>query len=167
MKNIILVFAFLFLSSAAFAGGIVGLWKTIDDETGKPKSIISVYEEGGMLFGKILFTYNDDGAPAIVPDGKKFVCDPTKLSKIDNKPYCGLIVLKDLKPAKNPAKYEKGQITDPKKGADAVYRADIELQKDGTLKVRGMLGGGLLKALGRNQIWLPATAEDLPEGFIY
>jgi len=158
MKNIVLVFSFLFLSSAVSAQGVTGLWKTIDDETGKPKSIVSVYKEGEMLYGKILFTYNEDGAAAVITEGKNIVCDPKKLSKIDDKPYCGLIFLKDLKQGKG-GKYSGGTITDPKKGK--TYRAEMWLE-GGKLIVRGKLG-----PFGRNQTWLPVKPEDLPKGFKY
>jgi len=48
--------AFLF-SQTIFAQddneSILGQWKTIDDETGKPKSIVNLYIEDGKLYGKI------------------------------------------------------------------------------------------------------------------
>ena len=31
----------------------VGLWKTIDDETGKPKSYVELYIKNGKLYGKV------------------------------------------------------------------------------------------------------------------
>ena len=167
MKKLLLTVTVVSLFPAAIlAQGIAGLWQTIDDETGKPKSVVLVYEESGLLFGKILFTYNDDGLPDLIDSGKGGkICNPAKLSKIDDKPYCGLVFLKDLKLSKDGKKYENGSITDPKK--DKTYKASAELGKDGLLTVRGMLGGGLLKALGRNQIWRPVKAEDLPKGFVF
>ena len=32
---------------------VFGKWKTIDDETGKEKSIVEIYEQNGVLYGKI------------------------------------------------------------------------------------------------------------------
>ena len=31
----------------------VGMWKTVDDKSGKVKSEVQIYEQGGKLFGKI------------------------------------------------------------------------------------------------------------------
>jgi len=44
----------LLISSIASAQQeIVGEWKTIDDTTGKPKSIVEIYKEGDKFYGKI------------------------------------------------------------------------------------------------------------------
>lgn len=153
--------------ACVFAGSITGLWQTIDDETGEPKSIVSVYKQGEQFFGRILFTYTD-GSPDLIDNGAGGLkCDPAK--KASEKlgkdiPYCGLVFLKDLELSKS-GKYTGGKITDPKKGK--TYDASAELAKDGTLTVRGMLGGGLLKALGRNQTWIPVKPEDMTKGFTY
>jgi hypothetical protein len=47
MKKLFLPSFLLFLSAVSFAGGATGMWRTIDDETDKPKSIVLVYEEDG------------------------------------------------------------------------------------------------------------------------
>jgi hypothetical protein len=36
----------------ASADSPVGRWKTIDDVTGKPKSVVLIWEENGKLFGQ-------------------------------------------------------------------------------------------------------------------
>ena len=43
MKYFFASFIFLFAAACACAAGFGGLWETVDDETGKPKSIVSVY----------------------------------------------------------------------------------------------------------------------------
>ena len=43
----------LIVMPAAFAQSPVGTWRTIDDETGKPKSHVEIYEQNGKLYGKI------------------------------------------------------------------------------------------------------------------
>ena len=47
--------AAMLCTSAAWAQApsAVGLWKTIDDETGKPKALVRITEENGALQGKI------------------------------------------------------------------------------------------------------------------
>ena len=42
------------------ANDVFGLWKTIDDETGKAKSVILVYKYQGKLYGRILITMDDN-----------------------------------------------------------------------------------------------------------
>src|SRR5690606_26059020 len=32
----------------------IGVWRTIDDETGEPKSHVRIYERGGKLFGDVV-----------------------------------------------------------------------------------------------------------------
>ena len=48
--------ALLLLALPAFAqeASPIGVWRTIDDETGEPKAHIEIYEEGGKLHGRIL-----------------------------------------------------------------------------------------------------------------
>ncbi len=40
------------------AQSIIGKWKTIDDETGKEKSIVEIYERNGKVYGKIIELIN-------------------------------------------------------------------------------------------------------------
>ena len=51
------LFALALLATAAAAAWAqatpVGLWKTIDDETGRPKSLVRISDAGGTLSGRI------------------------------------------------------------------------------------------------------------------
>jgi len=106
----------------------VGMWKTVDDKSGKVKSEVQIYEQGGKLFGKItaLTDPNDK-------QGKPRVCTECKGADKDN-PIVGLVILKDLSPSKD--RYKGGTILDPEDGK--VYKAEIWME-DGKLKVRGYL----------------------------
>ena len=55
MRKIILVASVLcfVLVTTVRSQSVVGKWKTIDDKTGKPKSIVEVYEKSGKIYGKI------------------------------------------------------------------------------------------------------------------
>ena len=66
MKKLFLMLAsLLVLSTAAFAADpAVGLWKSIDDKTGKVTAIWRVYEQDGKLFGTIAATTD---APQDIP----------------------------------------------------------------------------------------------------
>ena len=39
------LFVFLLVSQFSFSQNIIGKWKTIDDETGKEKSIVEIFEK--------------------------------------------------------------------------------------------------------------------------
>lgn len=132
----ITLFAFNFL--IAQEQTIVGRWKTIDDETGVEKSIVSIYEKDGKYFGKIdtLFRTPDED-----PDP---VCD--KCPEDDpryNKRVVGMVILEDM--VQDDDEWKDGKILDPKKGK--VYNCKMWLE-DGNLKVRGYIF-----FLYRTQIW--------------
>ena len=56
MRKFIVFIAGMLLVSGLFAqGNVLGKWKTIDDETGKMKSLVEIYKKAdGKLYGKIL-----------------------------------------------------------------------------------------------------------------
>ncbi len=54
MKKLAFAFFALFFSVLSYAQ-IEGKWKTIDDETGKPKSIVEIFKKSdGKYYGKIV-----------------------------------------------------------------------------------------------------------------
>lgn len=46
-------------ASLALPAQIVGKWKTMDDETGKARSIVEIYEQTGKLYGRIIELYRE------------------------------------------------------------------------------------------------------------
>ncbi|QAR31082.1 DUF2147 domain-containing protein [Ornithobacterium rhinotracheale] len=136
MKRILLLL-FISISGFIFAQSPVGTWKTIDDNTGKARSFVKIYEKNGALFGKIVKITN----PAL--QNKK--CEKCKGNK-KNAPLLGFEVITGLR--KNGNIWEDGKITDPDSGKE--YSCKIELEGNNKLKVRGFLGFSLL---GRTQIW--------------
>jgi uncharacterized protein (DUF2147 family) len=106
----------------------VGMWKTVDDKTGKVKSEVQIYEQGGKLFGKITSL-----ADPIDKQGKPRICSDCKGADKD-KPIVGLVIVKDLVRSKD--RYKGGTILDPEDGK--VYKAELWME-DGKLKVRGYL----------------------------
>jgi uncharacterized protein (DUF2147 family) len=129
------------MTSALAAGSPVGKWKTIDDETKQAKSIIEIYEQGGVMFGRIIELLEEkDG-------GRGNLCDKCKGDDF-NKPIVGMVILKGLKADGN--EYSGGTIMDPASGK--VYKCKIEVIEGGAkLKVRGFIG---ISLAGRNQFWL-------------
>lgn len=117
-----------------------GKWNTVDDKTGKVKSEVQLYDQGGRLYGKItgLPEPNDD-------KGKPKVC--TKCQGADkDQPIVGLVIIKDLAP--DGERFKGGTILDPEDGK--VYKAEVWTEGD-KLKVRGYLG-----PFYKTQTWVKA-----------
>jgi uncharacterized protein (DUF2147 family) len=126
MRN--LLFALLITSFSAPAQDVVGKWKTIDDETGKERSLVDIFEKNGKVYGKIVKLLNSDD-----PDPVCDECDDS--DDRYNKKIIGMEIIRDME--KMETGYEDGNILDPENGR--VYRCKIWREgKD--LKVRGYWG---------------------------
>ncbi len=122
----------------AAAASPVGLWQTIDDETGKPKALVEIKNNDGVLSGRIVRLLN--------PSKPNPTCDKCSGDK-KGQPITGMEILWGLK--KDGADWSGGQILDPQKGK--VYGAKLKPSEDGkSLSVRGFMGVSLL---GRTQTW--------------
>lgn len=131
MSKVLLLLGMMSLSLSAMAEGVIGFWKTIDDETNEPKSIVQVYENGGKVYGRVVELLQNPGAKAKLPGSPAIK---------------GLDIIWDLK--KDGDKYKGGEVLDPQKGK--VY--DAQMWTEGSkLILRGSLLG-----IGRKQTWLPA-----------
>lgn len=137
MRNLILSSLFLFIGVFTFAQSPVGIWKTIDDETGKAKSHVEIYEQKGKLYGKVI--------KILDPKKQNAVCSKCKKDK-KNKPILGMVIVEGLE--KDGKKWDDGKILDPNKGK--IYDVSMELESEDKLKVRGYVGFSLL---GRTQYW--------------
>ncbi|MCR5862183.1 DUF2147 domain-containing protein [Flavobacterium sp. J372] len=138
MKNYFLTILFVAVAGVFSAQAqVTGKWKTIDDETGKAKSIVEIYESNGKLYGKVVEILN--------PAKKNAKCD--KCEGADKgKPVEGLVIIKGL--TKDGNEWTDGDILDPTKGK--LYSCTLKLDGKDKLKVRGYLGVSLL---GRTQTW--------------
>ena len=132
------LFAFVLFCSFTFAqNSVIGKWKTIDDETGKPVSVVEIYESKGKIYGKVIEVFN--------PKNRKRVCENCS-GDDHNKPILGLVVIKGL--TKEGNEYTNGKILDPKHGK--LYKCYITLENADKLKVRGYIG---ISLIGRTQYW--------------
>jgi uncharacterized protein (DUF2147 family) len=118
----------------------VGQWQTVDDVTGKPKSVVIIWQENGKLYGKVTKLVDPD------PQDPNPTCDDcTGVQK--GQPVVGLKILWDLE--RDGDQWSGGTILDPSNGK--TYKCQVSLEEGGTkLKVRGFLGVSLL---GRTQVW--------------
>jgi uncharacterized protein (DUF2147 family) len=115
----------------------VGLWKTIDDQTGAPRAIIRIYEQDGKLFGRIVSSFT--------PGAENRVCTKCKDER-KNEPILGLVLIRNMKA--DGGEYDGGDILDPDSGS--VYRCKMHVEGGTRLIVRGYLG---ISLLGRSQTW--------------
>jgi len=118
----------------------VGVWKTIDDETGREKSHVRVYEQGGKYYG-VIDKLLDESAleEAQVSSFEELVCSKCSGSKKDA-PILGMQIIWDME--KKSDKFAGGTILDPKKGSEytCTMWMDEEDPSGNTLKVRGWWG---------------------------
>ncbi|QNB05677.1 DUF2147 domain-containing protein [Herbaspirillum frisingense] len=137
-----LLIAGLLASTAAWADGSpLGLWKSIDDTTGRPKALIRITENNGELSGRIEKLFR---APE---EDQNPVCQKCE-GELKDQPVIGMTILSGLK--KDGDEYNGGQIIDPANGK--VYKSKLSVVDDGQkLNVRGYVG---MPMLGRTQTWL-------------
>lgn len=150
MKKLLLCL-FVILGVNLSAQDIIGFWKTINDKTGKPESIVGVYLYQGKYYGRLLATYNQDGTFGDTIYNPKDHAPGV----VGNPYYSGLDIIWNLE--KEDGKYTNGKILDPEKGK--VYNAEAWL-KNGNLVVRGEI-----LFFGENETWPPAKEPDFPPGF--
>jgi uncharacterized protein (DUF2147 family) len=118
---------------------ILGKWKTIDDETKKPSSIIQLYEVNGKVHGKIV---------ELLQEGRdeNSLCKECS-GKRKNQKIKGMEILWNLE-NESDTEWEDGEILDPNNGK--TYSCQVELESNDKLKVRGYIGFSMM---GRTQYW--------------
>ena len=137
-------FLFLIYSANTWAVGSsvspVGMWTTIDDVTHTKRSIVQIWQNNGVYYGKILKVYSQPGDTGFC---KK--CS----GSLKNKPILDLRIIWDVKQT-GENEWSQGYILDPKSGN--TYRVRFTLSSDNKLlNVRGYIG---IPLLGRTQTWL-------------
>ncbi|NKF21034.1 DUF2147 domain-containing protein [Solimonas marina] len=156
MRTLKVILAATAVSTACFVGNVwaandspVGVWKTIDDSTGKAKSLVQITDEGGTLHGKVI--------KILHPSHPNPTCDKCDGDK-KGKPIEGMEIMWGVK--KDGSQWDGGKILDPEKGK--TYGVKLSLEDGGDkLDVRGFIGFSLL---GRTQTWVretdPAATSD-------
>jgi uncharacterized protein (DUF2147 family) len=114
----------------------VGMWRTIDDKTGKPKSHVEIYMENGELKGRV---------KKLLLKPETTLCEKCE-GNLKNKRVVGMDVIRGLK--KDGKEYAGGTIIDPENGKE--YRCSLWLEGDDKLVVRGYIG---ISLIGRSQTW--------------
>jgi len=150
MKSILKLFLVCisaFFLSCAYADHTrlspVGYWQTLDDVTGKPNSILHIYQAENILYGKVVKAFP---LPGQDPSG---ICKACKGSK-HNQRIVGMVIMQGLtQSTSNPAEWSGGEILDPVNGK--TYRCSLTVvNKGNTLNARGYIG---ISLFGRTQTW--------------
>ena len=119
----------------------VGVWQTIDDQTGQPKALVQISADAnGDLSGKVIKGLSGKDQP----DRRCTACTDSR----KDQPILGMTIIDSMK--KTNDGWDGGHILDPENGK--VYRCKMHTEDGGQkLVVRGYLGIALL---GRSQTWV-------------
>ncbi|MGV8923386.1 MAG: DUF2147 domain-containing protein [Thermomonas sp.] len=144
MRSIILI-ALLGLSalpmlSARAQQPPIGHWTTIDDATGKPKSVVDIYQaRDGSFAGRVTEILDTKEGP----NPRCVKCKGTN----KDKPIKGMVILWELKPD-GAGHWSGGRVLDPENGK--TYKSKLELLDDG--RKLGM--SGCIAFFCRQQVWV-------------
>ncbi|SNX29165.1 Uncharacterized conserved protein, DUF2147 family [Polynucleobacter meluiroseus] len=131
------------IASLALAQGLdpaIGTWKTIDDKTNQPASLIKIEQINGLLEGTIIKTFPLANEVPLVK------CNLCKDARKDQ-PLIGMKIMTDLKQDQS-GTWSGGYILDPKEGE--TYKVKLMTEDGKKMDVRGYIG---IPLLGRTQVW--------------
>ena len=115
----------------------VGRWKTIDDESGRVKSIVEITQAAnGTLSGRVAQVLQSDRGP-------NPLCDKCTGSR-QNQPITGMTILWDLKP--DGSEWSGGTILDPANGK--TYKSKAKMLDANRIGVSGCVA-----FICREQVW--------------
>lgn len=118
--------------------GLAGIWRTVDDETGRERALVRMTESGGVITGRI-DRISD-------PQRQDAVCEHCA-GTLKGQKVVGLAIIENVTDANRDGVWDGGTILDPTTGK--TYRVELRLEADGRqLRARGFLG-----PFYRTQIW--------------
>jgi uncharacterized protein (DUF2147 family) len=116
----------------------IGLWRTIDDETQQPRSLVRITESNGVLSGTIEKLFD--------PAKQQVTCSKCTDHRRGQR-VLGMVILEGVRKTEGEPSWSGGQILDPTKGS--TYRVRLTPVEAGQqLQVRGYLG-----PFYRTQLW--------------
>ncbi|RRN55953.1 DUF2147 domain-containing protein [Pseudoxanthomonas sp. SGNA-20] len=125
--------------TATAADPVVGRWKTIDGETGKPKSYVEITQAAdGSFSGRIVELIN--------PSRPNPTCDKCSDDR-KGKPITGMEIIRGMK-ADGGGKYSGGTILKPDEGK--VYKSKLALIDGG----RKLEVSGCVAFICKSQTWI-------------
>lgn len=131
----------LYADNKPYSYSPVGYWKTIDSLTGKPKSILRIWETPQKtLAASVVKVFVSSG------ESEQPYCTACTGEK-HNQPILGMVILTGLKMGRG--QWSNGQMLDPHNGK--VYRCSMSLYDRGArLRMHGYIG---LPLFGRSETW--------------
>jgi len=160
MKKIIALVIGLSIATVCFAQSdpVEGYWLSVDEKTNKVTAGWQIYQQNGVLYGKIL-SLSEDPKGTIAKDVKESYKDFPLPGKVNKMEVAGPPWIFGLT-KKNIGEWTGGKIIDPADGN--IYNCKITFHKaDGskkypndTLEMRGEIGLGI----GRSQYWRKSDA---------
>ena len=148
------------LSIASAADKVEGLWKSIDEKTGKTTAAWHIYQKDGVLYGEIL-TVPNQADSTIAKDCKSSYPNFPIQGNVNKMTVIHTPFIFGLK-MKNAGQWEGGNIIDPNDGK--MYKCKITFHdpdskrfKTDTLEMRGELGLGI----GRSQFWARTNEAEI------
>jgi len=129
-----------FLMPFALANSPVGQWHTMDEKTGELKSMVVIFEQQGVMKGRVEKILRKDADPA----AKCEKCSDDR----KNQAVVGLEIIRGAKKASGKNVWEDGEILDPENGRTYALRL-TPIENGAKLEVRGSFG-----PIGRTQTWV-------------
>jgi len=129
-----------FMTPFALANSPVGQWHTLDEKTGELKSMVIIFEQQGVIKGRVEKVLRKDADPAAK-------CDKCSDDR-KNQPVVGLEIIRGAKKASGKNVWEDGEILDPENGKTYSLRL-TPIENGAKLEVRGSFG-----PIGRTQTWV-------------
>lgn len=148
IHRFILSMILAFGNGMAFAESTpIGLWKTLDEDSGESKSLVRITENQGVLEGRIEKLLDPNDSPNALCER----CDGERRNQL----ILGLLILRNVRLADSKSRqWNGGDILDPENGK--VYKVKLVLSADGhQLDVRGYIG---ISLFGRTQTWIRVNA---------
>ena len=129
-----------FMTPWALANSPVGQWHTLDEKTGELNSMVVIFEQQGVMKGRVEKVLRKDADPAAK-------CDKCSDDR-KNQPVVGLEIIRGAKKASGKNVWEDGEILDPENGKTYALRL-TPIENGAKLEVRGSFG-----PIGRTQTWV-------------
>ncbi len=126
-RNIFILLLFI-SANTLYAQTIFGKWKTINEDTGKPNSIIEIYHDDGVINGKVVRILKESDRDRL--------CNNCS-GHLKDQPIEGLELMRGLEKSGN--EYSGGVITDPKTGKEYKVKIWVDEHNPDRLKVRGYI----------------------------
>jgi len=128
-------------TACADPGSPAGLWKTVDDKSGKERALVRIVDNNGVFEGTVEKIFDQPG------DDPKHLCRRCDGERKDQ-PIVGMVFLWGLR--RDGDVYGGGEVLDPNIGR--TYRARLKLIDGGRkLEVRAYIG---ISLFGRSQTWV-------------